>query len=141
MAHEEDFMGGGESLKFDLGTMHEGTLISITSKADTDPTGKVHTWPDGSEKRVFMWALETADGPATLWVRGNMVKVLREACAKAGAKKQSDLIGAKVQVKHHAVGEPTTKGFAPPKLYQAKVTLAPPDERADEQEFDPFAEA
>ncbi len=137
---QEDFMGGGDSLKFEsIGDMHEGTLLSISSQSDTDPQGKVKTWDDGSPKKVFKWVLETESGPATMWVRGNMVKVLREACAKAGAKKQADLIGSKVQVKHHALGE-AKKGFHPAKLFQAKVTLAPADERGADQEFDPFAE-
>lgn len=138
----DDFMGGGESLKFEkIGDTHSGKLISIESKVDTKPNGEVVLWPDGSQKKVFMWHLETdavEDGQATLWVRGNMVKVLREAAAKAGAKKQADLIGATVMVKHHALGEPKIKGNAPAKLFQAKITLAPAEDRASE-DYDPFA--
>lgn len=136
---EEDFMGGGESLKFEMGTIHQGTLLSVSSQSDTDLAGKVKTWDDGSPKKVFKWVLEGPEGPATLWVRGNMVKVLREAAAKAGAKRQADLIGSTVMVKHHALGEPQ-KGFQPAKLYQAKITLAPPEERAQAQAYDPFSD-
>lgn len=139
----EDFMAeGGESLKFEnIGDTHTGKLLSIGSQNDTDPNGTVKTWPDGNPKKVWMWDLDTADGPATLWVRGNLVKVLREAAKKAGATSQAELIGATVTVKHHALGEATTKGFSPAKLYQAKIALATAEERKKAaEEFDPFAD-
>jgi len=143
MSNQEDFMAeGGESLKFEaIGDTHTGKLLSINSQNDTDPNGTVKTWPDGNPKKVWMWNLETTDGPATLWVRGNLVKVLREAAKKAGATSQAELIGSTVQVKHHALGEATTKGFSPAKLYQAKITLASAEERAKAaEEYDPFAD-
>ena len=133
---EEDFMGGGESLKFEgVGSTNAGKVLSIKSVQDMAPDGTAKTWPDGQPKKVFKWLLEVPEevaegGQATLWVRGNMVKVLREAAAKAGAKCNADLIGAQVSVKHHAVGEPKTKGFQGAKLYQAAIKLASPEERA-----------
>jgi len=128
---EDDFMGSGASLKFEkIGVSHSGKLVSIKARNDQDINGKTKTWDDGTPKKVFLWQLEDKDGElATMWVRGNLVKVLREAAVKAGAKKQSDLIGATVQVKHHALGE-AQKGMQPAKLFQAKITLATPEERA-----------
>jgi hypothetical protein len=131
----DDFMGGGESLSFPtIGTEHKGRVLRITSAEDRLPDGTVRTWPDGQTKKVYKWLLDgvasTETGQATLWVRGNMVKVLRDAAAKAGAKSSADIIGAQVSVKHHAVGEPTTKGYQGAKLFQAAVKLASPEERA-----------
>lgn len=139
MSNQDDFMGGGESLKFEkIGDSHKGVVRSITSRVDVDPAGTPKTWSDGSPKKVFCWELELEDGTiATLWVRGNMVKVLREACAKAGAKSQADIIGGTVSVKHHKVGEPQTKGYQGAKLYQAKFEIG---KGFMNEEPDPFAD-
>lgn len=138
MAERDDFMGGsGESLKFEkVGDTHEGTLLSIASRQDKTISGELRTWDDGSPMKVFIWEIETANGPATMWVRGHLVTVLREAARKAGAKSQADLIGAKVLVKHHELGE-AQKGMSPAKLFQAKITLAPARAKPAE-EYDPF---
>lgn len=145
-----DFLSGNaDSVKFEkIGDKITGTLVSISDRDDTDPNGAVKKWPDGAAKKVYLWELVIDDEPRTMWVRGNLVKVLREACAAAGAKGIGDLIGCKVQVIHHALGEAKSKGFAPPKLFQAKVTLLTPEEREattkavqdDDPECDPFAE-
>ena len=163
---DDDFMGGGESLSFPtVGTEHRGRVLRITSAEDRLPDGAVRTWPDGQPKKVFKWLLDgvegTETGQATLWVRGNMVKVLRDAASKAGAMKSADIIGAKISVKHHAVGEPTTKGYQGAKLFQAAIKLASAEERArlsqsddimsdrspeeqktmdDQDEYDPFSD-
>jgi hypothetical protein len=136
-----DFLAStGTSLKFEnVGDIHKGTLLKITPREDKDPNGTIKTWADGSPKMVYLWELKLEDGSeGTMWVRGNLVKVLKEAAKAAGATCANDLVGADVTVKHHALGESTTKGFAKPKLFQAKIKLnkqaLPPD--AD----DPFAE-
>lgn len=137
MSEQDDFMGAGDSLKFEsVGDSHSGVILSISSQQDRDPGGKGKTWEDGSPKKVYLWQVDTVDGPAVVWVRGNLVNVLRDAARKAGAKRQADLIGSRVQIKHHALGEATQKGFSPPKLFQAKITLADPAEK----EYDPFDE-
>jgi hypothetical protein len=128
----------GTSLKFEsVGDAHKGKLRKITVREDKDPNGQVKKWADGSPKDVYIFELEQEDGSmGALWVRGNLVKVLKEAAKEAGASSSNDLIGADVWVKHHALGESTTKGFAKPKLYQAKIKLnkqALPDD-----EYDPF---
>lgn len=127
-----DFMSGGnEAVKFSsVGDSYDGTLLSITTRIDTDIQGNQKTWKDGTPMNVYLWECEDDEGVRTIWVRGNLVKALKEAAVKAGAKKQSDLIGARVQIKHHALGEVKTKGFSPAKLFQAKITLATPEERA-----------
>jgi hypothetical protein len=135
----DDFLGGtGTSLKFEkVGDSHSGKLVQIVSRIDKDMNGKTKTWDDGEPKKVYIWELEQEDGSmGAMWVRGNLVTVLREACKKAGAKSSADLIGATIQVKHHDLGE-AKKGQQPAKLFQAKVTLAPKS-AADDKEYDPF---
>lgn len=138
-------MGSGEGLKFEkIGDTHMGTLVRIDSRTDTDPSGTVKKWEDGSPKKVYMWTLQVGGDEeelATLWVRGNMVKALREAALEAGVKKGADLIGSKVVVRYHANGEPSTKGFAPPKLFMAKITLPPKEEAVPIAEYDPFQDS
>jgi hypothetical protein len=134
----DDFLGSsGTPLKFEkIGDIHQGKLVRIVERTDTDMDGKPKTWDDGTPKKVWIWELEQENGETgSMWVRSNLVTALREASKKAGAKTQGDLIGATVMVKHHAVGE-AKKGF-PPKLFQAKITLAP---KSEAQEYDPFAE-
>ena len=73
---------------------------------------------------MYVFKLDTTgDGVAdtSLWVRGNLVKVLKEAMSQAGLK-PSDR--PKITVKHHELGE-ARKGYAAPKLYKAKVEPAP----------------
>lgn len=134
-----DFMGStGTSLKFEnVGDIHKGKLLKITPREDKDPNGVVKKWDSGEPKMVYLWELELEDGTTgTMWVRGNLVKVLKEAAKAAGAECANDLVGADVMVKHHELGESKTKGFAKPKLFQAKIKLnkqaLPPDAK------DPF---
>jgi hypothetical protein len=64
--------------------------------------------------------IKPADGETqSLWVRGNLVKVLRTAAREA---KVAALEGCIVKVQRIADGTPTQKGYAAPKLYRAKVT-------------------
>ena len=137
----DDFMDGGfdgVALKFGgLGDTHEGTIVGIHSRQDKDmATGALKTWDDGSPKKVFIWELETNEGLGAMWVRGQLVTALRDAARAAGAKKQDDLIGAEVVVQHHELGE-AKKGMSAPKLYKAKITLAPAGAKT-EDEYDPF---
>jgi hypothetical protein len=125
------FMGGESypALKFAaVGDTHEGVVRTIKKKQDADyDTGDLLTWPNGDPKWVWLFEIEQADGEmGTLWVRGNMVKVIREAVAAAGA---GSPIGWHLKVRHDRLGEAgvskSGKPLKPPKLYQARITPAP----------------
>jgi len=125
----DDMMGGGgESLpafKFsEIGATVTGQILDGNKLEDRRPDGTPVTWDNGEPKHVYVFKLDTTgDGVAdtSLWVRGNLVKVLKEAMTQAGLK-PSDR--PKITVKHHELGE-ARKGYAAPKLYKAKVEPAP----------------
>lgn len=117
--------GGPPGVKFEaLGDSVTGVVLSMRERDDIDmDTNEVKTWPNGDPIKVYAAVLDvdgTEDGQRTLWIRGNMVKAVREAVTKAGVKSS---IGHKLTVQHHEVGVPTRKGFNAPKLYRAKLEL------------------
>lgn len=125
----DDFMGGSGSsipaFKFDhIGATVSGQILDGDKLNDKRPDGTPVTWDDGSPKFVYVFQLDTTgDGVAdtSVWVRGNMVKVLKEAMAEAGLKPSDK---PKITIKHHELGE-ARKGYSAPKLYKAKVEPAP----------------
>lgn len=110
---------GGEGLKFaDVGATHTGIVQNVTERNDTNMAGELQTWNDGSPKKVYVFDVLQADGETRrLFVRGNMVKAMREAVAAAGLK---TVIGATVTVQHHALGE-AKAGRNAAKLYRVKL--------------------
>jgi hypothetical protein len=70
------------------------------------------------------------DGKAdwAVWVRGNMVTAVREAMRTAGLKPSDRPI---LTIKHTELGEPTKKGYSPPKLFKAKAEAAKPIAQVD----------
>ena len=122
----DDFLGGGgnslPAFKFtNVGDTCKGVVTEIKKLEDRDPNGTIKTWSDGKPKHVFVFNLDTTDGAVSLWVRGNMVKAIKEAAATAGV---STLIGTTIAVQFTGLGEATTKGYNPPKLYKAQVKPA-----------------
>ena len=75
-----DFMSGGsEAVKFAaVGDSYDGTVLNIVTKIDTDIHGTPKTWSDGTPMNVYLWECENDEGARTMWVRGNLVKVLKE---------------------------------------------------------------
>ena len=92
MSIDNDFMGGGgdslPAFRFaDIGDQVRGQICAVTKLEDRRPDGTPVTWDDGSPKHVWVFNLDTnLDGTAdtAIWVRGNLVKVLREAMKEAG---------------------------------------------------------
>lgn len=129
---------GGPAITFStVGEIHAIIVRSVDKKVDTDfVTKKAKTWDNGDPMHVFVFSGEDDGGdPVTLWVRGNMVKAIREATVAAGLK---SVIDTKVTVKYDSDGV-ATKGN-PPKLYKAKVekvAAAVVDDRFTQQE-EPF---
>ncbi len=102
----------------EVGDTITGVVTAIDQRNDTLPDGTIKTWPDGKPMAVFIFTLDTDNGPQRIYVRGNMVTAIREA---AGGK---STIGRKLTVKHHALGDKKPGRF-PAKLYKAKVEDAP----------------
>ena len=129
MTNDDDFMGGGgdslPAFRFaNIGDQVRGQICAVTKLDDRRPDGTPVTWDDGSPKHVWVFNLDTnLDGTAdtAIWVRGNLVKVLREALKDAGLTPAQRPI---ITVKHHELGE-ARKGYAAPKLYKAKAEPAP----------------
>jgi hypothetical protein len=119
-----DFLDGGTSLPSvtfaEIGDKVRGQIITQDERDDTKPDGTLNTWPDGRAKKVFIFGLDTdGDGQAdqTLWVRGNLVKALRDAMKAAGC---TSALGTHIEVTHHALGD-KRPGFAQAKLFTAKA--------------------
>lgn len=129
MTNADDFMSGGDSLpafKFaDVGDTVKGQVLDVKKLEDRAPDGTPKTWSNGDPMHVWVFELDT-DGTGradtALWVRGNMVTAIKGALAEAGLKPSAKPM---LTVKHHALGEAKSKGYAPPKLYRAKAEPAP----------------
>lgn len=135
----DDFTAGSASLpavKFtEVGDTVSGQILDGRKLEDRTPAGELKTWSNGDPKHVFVFDIDTDnDGIAdhALWVRGNMVTALRAALADAGLK-PSDR--PKITIKHHELGEPTQRGYAPPKLFKAKAEPGPTVSAADLDDF------
>lgn len=125
----DPFLAGGDSLpgfKFsDVGDKLVGQITAMRQVNDTDLDGVARTWPNGDPRMVWVFDIDTnEDGDAdfSLWVRGNMYTVLRDALKDAGVP----TIGAIISLTHHALGDPPKKGYHPPKLFTAKAKAGPP---------------
>jgi hypothetical protein len=114
------------ALKFEnVNDTHSGTVIEVKKLEDRDPAGTVKTWDNGDVRYVFVFTMNTADGIANLWARGNLVKAIREAAQAIGA---TTMVGTKLTVKYTGDGEKKSKAFNAPKLYKAKVEPAVKDD-------------
>lgn len=115
-----DLLGGtsGTTVKFaEVGDTATGIVTAVRKSVDTKPDGTVNTWPNGDPKHVFIISLDDNGEPLTVFCRGNMVKAVREAAAAAGLP---TIVGSKLTIKHHALGDKQPGKFAA-KLYRAKV--------------------
>ena len=117
------------ALKFaKVGDTHTGVVTEVTKLQDKDPTGNVKTYDNGDPRWVFVFTLETEIGASNLWVRGQMVKAIREAAEKAGV---STLVGSTLSVRYTGDGEKKSAAFNAPKLYAAKVDAPVKDDSAN----------
>ena len=117
------------ALKFvKVGDTHTGVVTEVTKLQDKDPAGNVKTYDNGGPRWVFVFTLETATGASNIWVRGQMVKAIREAAEKAGV---STLVGSTLSVRYTGDGEKKSAAFNAPKLYAAKVDAPVKDDSAN----------
>lgn len=124
-----DFLlsGGVTSAKFETpGTTVSGTICRPPEKQQQRDfeTGKPKVWEDGSPRWQIVIHLQTDnrdpdveddDGIRALYVRGNMLRAVREAVRRAGGKLEE---GGYLDVIYTGDGERQGVGF-PPKLYSA----------------------
>lgn len=122
----DEFLAGGASfpaVKFpNVGDTVKGVVGNIKKLEDRDLSGEVKTWPNGDPKHVFVFDLETEDGTVALWVRGNMVKAIKEAAYAAEIKQ---MVGCTLAVQFTGLGE-AKKGMNAPKLYKAQIKAPAP---------------
>jgi hypothetical protein len=131
----DDFMestaGGPKlpALKFaKVGDTHTGVVTEVTKLEDRDPAGTPKLYDNGDKRYVFVFTLDTPTGASNLWVRGQMVKAVREAAEKAGVK---TLVGSTLSVRYTGDGEKKSAAFNAPKLYAAKVDAPVQDASAE----------
>jgi len=122
-------MGGGiPSAKFDKpGTVVSGKITrtpDVQQQRDFD-TGKPKFWDDGTPQKQIVVQLQTSlrdpqipddDGVRVLYIRGNMLTAVRQAVRAAGAQLET---GGTLSITYTGDGEPSKRGFNPPKLYSA----------------------
>lgn len=129
-----DFLlsGGVTSAKFETpGTTVSGTICRPPEKQQQRDfeTGKPKVWEDGTPRWQVVIHLQTDtrdqdvdddDGIRALYVRGNMLRAVREAVRRAGGRLEE---GGELAVIYTGDGERQGVGF-PPKLYSATYVPA-----------------
>lgn len=145
-----DLGGGGKSWQHDVGDKIAGTIVSVKRVQQTDfTTGNPLTWSNGEPRMQTVVELQTDlhdsdddDGIRTLWLKGGKNYepqtgsgqsgeiALAQAARDAGASSIEE--GAKLQFACTGTAKPTTRGFQPAKLYQAKYTAPVQSVRADD---------
>lgn len=126
----EFLMGGGTvSAKFpEVGAAVTGRIVrepEVQQQKDFT-TGELKFWNDGKPMQQLQVILATDerdpevaddDGERAVYVKGNLLKAVREAVRKAGAKGLD--VGGTLTVTYSGDGEVTKRGFNAPKLYTA----------------------
>jgi hypothetical protein len=128
-------MGGGvPAAKFEQpGTGVTGRILrEPEARKQTDlTTGEILRWANGDPRMQIVVHLATDqrdpgdpsdDGTRAIYIKGNMLNAVRAAIRAAGAPGLA--VGGTLTVTYTSDGEPSKKGFNPPKLYSA--TYAPP---------------
>jgi hypothetical protein len=132
-ANEFLLAAGVTSAKFETpGTTVTGTICrqpEVQQQREID-TGRPKFWDDGKPRQQIVIHLQTTsrdpeveddDGIRALYVRGNMLRAVREAVRKAGTGLE---VGGVLAVTYSGDGERKAAGFNPPKLYTAVYTPA-----------------
>jgi hypothetical protein len=131
-ANEFLMAGGVTSAKFpDPGTTVAGTIArepEVQQQRDFT-TGEPKFWEDGKPMQQLQVILATSerdpsvpddDGQRAVYVKGNMLKAVREAIRKSGA--DGIKVGGTLQVTYTGDGDTSRRGMNPPKLYAATYT-------------------
>lgn len=133
-------MGGGKSFSFpNIGDKVTGEVTAIDAAPQTDiKTGEVLRWKDGSPKMQVIVTLATEleedagdDGARRVYLKGGgkgTLGAVKTAVKAAGASKLE--VGGTLAIAYTGDGEPTQRGYNPPKQYQAKYTPPAPVSQA-----------
>lgn len=137
-----DFLLGaaGAPAKFPaVGTIVRGRVLSHEKRQSRDMDGNPKTWDDGNPVWEVIVTLQTEDRDASiedddgvrrLFVRGQMLKAVRDSLVKASWR--SSLIGGELAVQYTGDGIPARNGFSAPKQYRAQFTPPAPVDEFDE---------
>lgn len=126
---------GGQAAKFPtVGTIVWGEILAADVRDQTDmESGKVLTWQDGNPRKQLVVTLQTDeqddeedDGVRRVYAKGNMLYAIRQAL---GGRRLE--VGGKLAVKYTGDGEPSRRGYNPPKLYWAKYEPGQPSIRVE----------
>lgn len=119
--------GGAPTAKFGhVGDTHRGRIVEMTTRQQKSIKGELLTWDDGSPKMMAVLTIQTDerdpsieddDGKRRLFVKGDMVRAVREAVRGAGRKMVE--LGGEVAVQYTGDGQARGVGYNPPKLYRA----------------------
>ena len=140
-----DFLmgSGGRSATFkNVKDMVWGEVVHSEVRQQTNfDSGDPLFWEDGKPRLQLVISLQTDakeddedDGVRKVYAKGNMLKAIRAAISKAGARGISN--GGKLAVQYTGDGPKPARGF-PPKIYGAKyeppiqTTALPDDEPED----------
>lgn len=140
-------MGGGKSFSFaNIGDKISGTITAYEAQPQTDiQTGEVKTWKDGNPMMQVVVTLATDleedagdDGARRVYLKGSRptmsLGAVKAAVKAAGASGLE--VGATLAIAYTGDGEPTQRGYNPPKEYAAKYTPpAPVDQKAVDDIF------
>jgi len=131
--------GGAPAAKFaEHGATVKGTVVSAELKQQTDPAdGSVKTWQDGSPRMQVVVTLSTDerdpaidddDGTRRVFMKGNMLKALKDALRQAGSKTIEP--GGQIAIRYTGDGEKTNPAYSAPKLYAAQYKAPEPQASA-----------
>lgn len=133
--------GGAKSAKFEAaGDAIKGIVEAADVTQQTDlTTGVPKTWDNGDPMMQLVVTIQTDlddgdddDGKRKLYLKGSKADsslgAVKAAIREAGAKGIE--IGGELVVQYTGDGEPTKRGFNPPKLYRAKYTPPAPINQA-----------
>lgn len=122
-----DLLGetGAPACKFETaGDTFKGRVLAAVKRQQTDySTGTPKAWDNGDPMWEIVVTVDTGvdDGNGEtnrrLFIRGAMLKAVREALKDANAKLE---VGGELTVRYTGDGEPSKKGFNAPKLFKAK---------------------
>ena len=92
-------------------------------------------WKSGQPRVALVVTLDTEDSdePVKLFAKGEMLKAIKSAVREA--KATALLPGGSLWVQYSGDGEPTRRGYTPPKLY--KAAYDPPKTQATQQQAVP----
>lgn len=136
--------GGYPAAKFpEVGATVVGIVVAMETRQRRDfTTGEPMTYSDGTPIPEVLVDLRTDerdpsdpadDGTRRLYVRGAMLTAIRSAIRAAHADGLT--VGGQLAVRYSADGEPSQRGWNPPKQYQAHYTppaAEPPTVRAED---------